>query len=318
MTVTVSTLGEAMLRFSVQPGHRLQDASSYDVHVAGSEANVAYGLARVGVASLWASCLPRNPLARRVSNTLKAGGVDTSAVVWSERGRLGVYFVELARAPRTTYVVYDRAGSTMAHATPDQFNWNRICQTWALHITGITFALSNESWAVAKRAVEEAHERGVLVSFDLNHRNSLWGPSDAARTVDEIAPLVDVFICTEEDAREVFGSQGDTEYIARSLKKTLDVGTIVVTAGASGAVAIGDGRTVARGGYEVEPIDRIGAGDAFAAGLLWGLSEGSLEEGVERGLAMAALKMTTHGDLFTFDAEDVQRLRLGPSREVSR
>src|SRR5436309_1074931 len=116
------TLGEAMLRLSVRPGDRIEDAAAFEVHVAGSEANVAYAAARVGLKSAWVSALPDNPLGHRVATALTAGGVDTSLVRWVPNARLGLYFVELASAPRPISVTYDRSGSAMARASVDDFD----------------------------------------------------------------------------------------------------------------------------------------------------------------------------------------------------
>src|SRR5215510_11687033 len=149
------TLGEAMLRLSVGPGDRLEDAPAFDVHVAGSEANVA---------------LAANPLGRRVAATLAAGGVDVSHVHWVEAGRLGLYFVELGAAPRPISVIYDRAGSAIAQATPDHFDWEAIADTDFLHLSGITLGLSASCYEIGVRAMEEARRRGATVTFDVNYR----------------------------------------------------------------------------------------------------------------------------------------------------
>src|SRR2546430_4467332 len=156
-------MGEALLRLSVRPGERLEDAASLEVHVAGSEANLAYALARIGLRSAWTSVLPEGPLGRRVTATLAAGGVDVSGVVWSPEGRLGTYYVELGSAPRPTRVIYDRAGTPMATATPAQFDWERVCQARLVHLSGITTALSDSAHAVVETAIAEARRRGRLV-----------------------------------------------------------------------------------------------------------------------------------------------------------
>ncbi len=278
------TLGEAMLRLSVRPGDRLEEALAFDVHVAGSEANVAYAAARVGLSAAWVSALPENALGRRVVRTLAAGGVDTSLVRWEKAGRLGLYFVEMGAAPRPIDVLYDRAHSTM-----------------------------DSSREVARRAMEEAKGRGASVTMDVNYRQRLWGREAAAEAVRDVAPLVDVLVATAEDARDLFGADG-----VEQLQAALGVETVVLTLGAAGAIASRGGTTVRRGGHAVETIDRVGAGDAFVAGLIWGLVDGSLELGLERGLAMSALKMTLHGDLFQLDAGDVAALLAKDHREVVR
>ncbi|HWO92570.1 MAG TPA: PfkB family carbohydrate kinase, partial [Methylomirabilota bacterium] len=143
----------------------------------------------------------------------------------------------------------------------------------------------------------------------LNYRQKLWDRKAAAAAVREVAPLIDVLICTEEDARDLF-----------DVKRAPDLGveTVVLTRGASGAVATRAGVSIERRGHPVETVDRVGAGDAFVAGLIWGLLDGSLEIGLERGLAMSALKMTLHGDLFRLDAADVIALLASEGREVGR
>jgi len=303
------TLGEAMLRLSVRPGDRIEDAPSFDVHVAGSEANVAYAAARVGLRAAWVSVLPNNPLGHRVATTLSAGGVDTSLVRWEPAGRLGLYFVELGAAPRPVTVTYDRAASTMALATTSDFDWPAAVDTQVLHVSGITLALSDSCRELARHAMQEARRAGATVTFDVNYRQKLWDRKVAAAAVRDVAPLIDVLICTQEDARDLFDVDGAPE---------LGVETTVITRGADGAAASRAGMAVERRGYSVATVDRVGAGDAFVAGLIWGLLDGSLELGLERGLAMSALKMTLRGDLFRLDAADVDALLAREGREVGR
>jgi 2-dehydro-3-deoxygluconokinase len=307
-----------MLRLSVRPGDRLEDATAFEVHVAGSEANVAFAAARVGLRTAWLSALPDNPLGRRVATTLAGGGVDTSLVHWQKGGRLGLYFVELGAAPRPIDVVYDRAASTMAQATGDAFAWQRAADTEYMHVSGITLALSESSRGVAMQAMREARKRGALVTFDVNFRERLWDRQAAAAAAREVAPLVDVLICTAEDALDLFGANEVPETAIAQIAADLGVETVVLTLGAAGAIASRGGMTFRREGHRVEIVDRVGAGDAFVAGLIWGLIDGSLELGMERGLAMSALKMTLHGDLFRLDAGDVAALLASDRREVGR
>jgi 2-dehydro-3-deoxygluconokinase len=307
-----------MLRLSVGAGHRLEDAHYFDVHVAGSEANVAFAAARVGLRSTWVSALPENPLGRRVADTLASGGVDVSLVRWVEGGRLGLYFVEMGAAPRPISVVYDRAASAMAQADPELFDWKAASDTDFLHVSGITLGLSRSGREIALRAMTEARSKGATVTFDVNYRQRLWDARAAAAAVREVAPMVDVLVCTAEDARDLFGAGGSPEAILKHLRSELGAGTVVITMGAAGAMASRGDVTIARGGHAVETVDRVGAGDAFVAGFIWGLVDGSLELGLERGLAMSALKMTLHGDLFRLDGKDVEALLGRDRREVGR
>src|ERR1700694_1814838 len=289
-----------MLRLSVRPGDRIEDAPAFDVHVAGSEANVAYAAARVGVRAAWTSVLPDNPLGRRVAATLAGGPA---------RGRLALYFVELAAAPRPISVIYDRAASTMALASTSDFDWPSVVDTRVLHVSGITLGLSASCRELAKHAMQEARRAGATVTFDVNYRQKLWDRLAAAAAVRDVAPMIDVLICTQEDARDLFGVNGAPD---------LGVETVVLTRGAEGAIASRAGVSIERRGHSVETVDRVGAGDAFVAGLIWGLLDGSLELGLERGLAMSALKMTLHGDLFRLGAADVIALLASEGREVGR
>jgi 2-dehydro-3-deoxygluconokinase len=313
----ICTFGEGMLRLSVPPGELLSDAASYNVHVAGAEANVAVALARVGVPALWSSALPQSPLGVRITKTLADAGVDVSAVQWADGGRVGVYFAQLDVPPRPAEILYDRRGSAIAQARPDGFAWEVICGGSRLHLTGISFALSEAASAVARRAVDEARARGVPISFDVNYREQLTSPELAAAVLLEIAPSIDTLICRADDAALLLGIVGDAEATALALRERLQIERVVVTDGANGAVGADDHGTVIGQAYGVNRIvDRIGAGDSFAAGILWGLRDGSLAEGVDRGLAMAALKLANNGDHFTADAEAVAALRGSRGRSI--
>jgi 2-dehydro-3-deoxygluconokinase len=316
--VEVTTLGEAMIRFSVRSGERILEAPSYDVHVAGSEANVAYALSRVGIPAAWASVLPRGPLGQRVAVTLRSGGVDLAPLAWVDQGRVGTYFVEIAAPPRPTSVTYDRAGTTMALATPDQLDWPAVCDSRVVHVSGITFGISPQGRELASRAAREARERGRLVSLDVNYRARLWPPEEAAAALLPLAGGIDLLLCKLDDARDLFGCAGSPADAARRLQELFQVERVVVTCGAEPALAL-EGDTVhEQPSFAVQIVDRIGAGDAFAAGVLWGWLEGSLGLGLARGVAMAALKMTVRGDLFTLDRTDVEGLLARQGRDVSR
>jgi len=308
-----------MLRLSVPAGERLQEARALDVHVGGSEANVAFALAQIGVASSWTSVLPSNPMGRKVASTLAAGGVDLSTVVWKDEGRVGVYFVEFGSFPRPTEITYDRAGSAMSLATPDMFDWDRVCQADLLHLSGITSALSPGCAQVVERAIHEGKAHDCLVSFDVNFRQRMWTADAAARSLREIAAGLDVLICSMEDARDLLGITGTPEQCVRALAGNLRAPTTVLTCGGNGALSLQGEELCSRPGLAVTTVDRIGAGDAFTAGFLAGFLAGSADKGLELGLLMSALKMTLHGDLFRFSREEVDAYRQsGAGREVRR
>ncbi len=314
----VSTLGEALLRFSVRPGELLEDAPRFDVHVAGSECNVAYALARIGLHASWASVLPRDPLGQRVAVTLQSGGVDLSNVVWRDTGRLGTYFVELSSAPRPSRVTYDRAESVMCLATPDLFAWDSVCDAVVCHLSGITLGISKGAREVARTAIREARARGCRVSLDVNYRALLWTPDEASAVVKSLAGQLDLLICRREDADRLFGLEGGVDEVAGGLQELMQVNAVVVTQGAKPAFARLGSTHWECLSHQVQVVDRVGAGDAFAAGVIWGYLEGSLEAGLERGVAMAALKMTVHGDLFRLGRESVTALLERRDQDIMR
>jgi 2-dehydro-3-deoxygluconokinase len=203
-------------------------------------------------------------------------------------------------------------------ATADVFDWRAASDTDFLLVSGITLALSESCREIGRRAMQEARKCGAVVTFDVNYRQRLWGREAAAAATRAVASLTDILICTAEDARDLFGADGAPEVAVASLRADLGIDTVVLTLGGEGAIAARPGLTVRRRGHVVDTVDRLGAGDAFAAGLIWGLLEGSIELGLERGLAMSALQMTLHGDLFRLDAGDVAALLAHDRREVGR
>ncbi|MGH7910761.1 MAG: sugar kinase [Candidatus Dormibacteraceae bacterium] len=316
--IDVVTLGEAMLRFSVRAGDLIESAPAYDVHVAGSEANVAYALGRMGLRAAWMSVLPRNPLGHRVATTLRAAGVDVDPVTWIDEGRLGTYFVQLGSAPRPTTVTYDRAQSTMALATPDQFDWSVLDRARHLHLSGITFAVSEQAREVASTAVVEAHRRGCTVSIDVNHRALLWSAQRAAATLEALAGAVDLVICKGQDAIDLFDARGAPREVAEKLGARFQAPAVACTWAANPATLLLGSDWFECPALAVQIVDRIGAGDAFAAGLLWGLVENELPLGLRRGVAMAALSMTVRGDLLDLPRAAVDAALESTGRDVDR
>ena len=314
----VVTLGESMLRFSVRPGDLIEDAPCFDVHVAGSEANVAYALARMGVRAGWISVLPENPLGERVATTLRSGGVDVSGVGWTPEGRLGTYFVQLGSPPRPTTVTYDRAGTTMALARPDLLDWSIFERTRHFHVSGITFAVSDAASELAMTAVREARRCGCTVSLDVNHRAQMWSAAQATAKLERLAGALDLVICKGQDAGDVFGAEGTPRAVAEHLAARFRARAVACTWGVKPATLLVGNEWHECPSHQVQVVDRIGAGDAFAAGLLWGLIDGALPDGLRRGVAMAALSMTVRGDLLRMPREAVDALLLSTGRDVER
>ncbi|GAA4566845.1 sugar kinase [Planotetraspora kaengkrachanensis] len=316
--VAVSSLGEAMLRLSPPSGERLRDTGQLRVHVGGAEANVAVALASVGVSTRWTSALPDTVLGRRVADSLSSAGVALDTVHWMADERLGLYFAEIGSPPRPTSVVYDRAGSAFCSLSVDDLDWAAVCDAQIIHLTGITAAVAPGSDALVLRAAREGRNRGALVVYDVNYRASLCSPETAASFTAELASDIDLLICRAEDARDLFGLVGDPVMLANDLARKLAIGRVVVTSGAGGAVAWWDGESVTAPALPTVGLDRIGAGDAFAAGVLWGVLDGSPQDALNRGTAMASLAMSVQGDQCRFSAEEVLEVAHGAGREVRR
>ncbi len=314
----VVTIGEVMIRLAPSPGIRLEDARSFDVEVGGAECNVAVALSSLGRRCAWVSKLANNELGRLIYRRVIQTGVDLSGVVWTEGARAGTYFVEFGSKPRPTKVIYDRKGSAASLLSPDEVDWEFVRSFRLLHLTGITPALSDSCRAVCAEAIAQAEDAGMKISLDVNYRSKLWSPRDALRAIDPMAKEADALIVTRPDARLVFGASGDPREVLEALGSRYAAGVVVLTLGSEGAIARADGSVFTEGGHVVEEIDRIGGGDAFAAGFLDGYLEGNVGRGLALGSAMAALKHTVKGDFLTTSREELLEIMEGRGSSVKR
>ncbi len=306
----VVTIGETMLRMSAPVGVTLEDASELSVHAGGAESNAAIALSRLRTSVGWISRLTDNPLGRRIYNEVRSQGVDVSRVLWTRGDRVGAYFVELGRSPRPNRVVYDRSGSAMASINPDEVDWTYVRAAKVVHLTGITPSLSSSCRELVARAVREAKAAKVAVSFDINYRTRLWTAAAAVETLTPLLSQVTVLISTAEDAQMLFGVSGSTRAVAEALHARFPCEVVAVTDGAQFA-AVSAQQTLERGGFKVDVVDRIGAGDAFAAGFLHGYLAHDIKRGLDYGAALAALKHTYHGDTVWASPEEVAALIAG-------
>ncbi len=302
----VVTFGEAMIRLAPPGFRRLEGATSLEMTVGGAELNVATGVSRLGLATSWVSALPQNALGRYVQNKAREFGVDTSSVAWDKSGRVGLYFVEYGASPRPSSVLYDRAGSSIAELPSISFAWDRIIAGARLyHTTGVTTALSDRAAGEVAASLRAARAAGVAVSYDLNFRGKLW-TADKARSVQEpLMEYVDVLITTEEDANVVFGIAGDDyREVARKLADRFGFKVVTITIRGNESVlrnswtsiALADGSIVDDRTYQVEIVDRVGGGDAYAAGFIYGYVTGDVVRAVRVGNAFSALKQSSWGD----------------------
>jgi 2-dehydro-3-deoxygluconokinase len=336
MPKTTVTFGEIMLRLAPPGFERFLQSPQFLATFGGGEANVAVALAGFGMPAAYVTVLPpANPIADAVIAQLRGFGVDTSKILRA-KGRMGVYYVEAGANQRPSKVVYDRDGSSIALAKPGDVDWDAVFAGagW-FHITGITPALSASAAALALESVGKAREKGLTVSCDLNYRKNLWkyGKS-AVEVMRELVRFVDIGIANEEDCQMALGIKSESdvhsgelnvaEYRKLAEKVTSEFPNLKALAitlresksashnGWSACLYNGKDFLVSRH-YEITHIvDRVGGGDCFAGGLIYGLqSLGGHQEALEFAVAASCLKHSIPGDFNRFNVDEVKNLLKG-------
>ena len=314
-------LGEVMLRLAAPPPLRLDQALSLDVQIGGSEANVLAAVSRLGLRTGLITALPaEHAWGDRTVRELWGHGVDCAGVLRRPGSRMGLYFLEYGPPPRAVRVLYDRRESALSQLVPDEVDWGLVREARMVHLSGITPALGENLRAVIRRACREAQEAGVPISFDVNYRLRLWSAKEARDFLAEILPAVRYLFIGSDDAATVFELAGTPEVVLNGLRKTAPAATIALTMGEAGSAALA-GSVVHRPSrlYTVTTVDRVGAGDAFAAGFLWRVLTGrSVQEAIDAATALAALKCTIWGDIALVRAVEVEELLASASTEIRR
>jgi len=329
----VVTFGEIMLRLSPDKGFRLENADTLNIHFGGAEANVAVSLARFGMGSFFVSSVPKNDIGDAAVNTLKEFGVDTRFIKRSG-DRLGIYYLEHGLGPRPSKVVYDRKGSSVSQILPDAFDWEEILQDaqW-FHWTGITPALGDSVEKCLCRGLKTAKDLGVIVSADLNYRKKLWDEPKAQAVMTKLMEYTDIMIGNEEDSTCVFGIKPEKSDVSKgkldaegykqmmeTLCRRFDLEKAAITLRESlsatennWSACLFNGKEFITGPkYKVWITDRVGTGDAFAAGLIFSLLKGENDKkALEFGIASAVLKHTVYGDFNIVSVREVERLARG-------
>ncbi len=304
----VTAIGEIMLRMSVSAGQRLETAASLDVIPGGAESNVLAALARLERDCGFFTALPDNPLGRLAANHLRMAGVNLSGVSWHPSGRIGMYYVEFSTPPRPIQVTYDRADSCAARMTLQDLNWDDLLDTRLLHITGITPALSPACMTITQTALQRAREKGVPISFDVNYRAKLWSAETAGASLAPLIQGVDLLFCKEADARRLFGCSGTSEAVLRQLAATSRASAVIMTAGEDGARVWDGAQVLHEPAVPAVVVDRLGAGDALAAGIIHGWLDGDLATGLRYGVTLAALALAQHGDMVITTPAELESL----------
>jgi 2-dehydro-3-deoxygluconokinase len=263
-----------------------------------------------------------------IANHAREAGVGTEHIVWTKEDRVGLYFLEFGAAPRASSVLYDRRGAAIAGIRPGIIPWHQVLAgaRW-FHVTGITPALSASAAQATREAMQAARAAGVKTSIDLNYRVKLWSPEEAGKCMSELMQFCDVLVTTEEDTERVFGIKGkDYEDVAAQCAKRFPLQVVAITLRDNPlvwrntwtAMAYQKGTVYKTKSYEVEIVDRLGAGDSFAAGLIHGLLDGDLQKGLDYGVAASAIKHSIPGDFAWITRGEVEALLKGGGLRISR
>lgn len=322
----IITLGEILLRLSTEVGKRLSQADQLALNYGGAETNVSVSLANFGYDVYFVSKVPDNPLGLAAERHLKTNGVRTEFLLKGGE-RLGTYYVESGVGARSAQVTYDRKHSSFSQIISEEMQFDDIFQDADLfHVTGITPALSPSLVELTLIALQKAKENGVITSFDFNYRSKLWSHQEAAETIKRFLPYVDICFCGELDAIYLLGIDKASESMDNRDRLTFYYETIrkkypniqffsstfrdVLSASTNtlqGNLFV-DGALYQSEIFQIDHIvDRVGGGDAFVAGMLYGIIElTSLKETVTFATAASVLKHTVLGDCSTFSPEEIK------------
>jgi len=342
------TFGEAMIRLSAPNHMRLEQARTLDVSVGGAEWNVAVNCARLGLKTAWVSRLVDNWSGQLVVNEARSHGVDASNVLWEKfdgvgRVRNGFYHLEIGAGPRSAAVTYDRGHTAVSQMTADMLDWKSLLgQARWLHVSGITPALSPSLAETVIEAFRTAAACGARTSYDLNYRGKLWTPQQAQETNAKIMPHVQVLIGNEEDFEKCLGLKapgGDANYskldpegykgvVRQAIGKYPNLRMVGTTLRVAKTGLLNDWRTLLYDGdnfhlsriYEnLEIIDRVGGGDSFSSGVIYGaLNDWPAAQSNEFAAAYSALAHTFPGDVNWATREEALKAAGGGGARISR
>ena len=306
------TLGQLLLRLSPPGNERLARSDIFEKNVGGAELNVAVGGALLGLHTGIISRLPSHDIGQYLRSTVRSYGVSDDYFIYDRNpdARIGIYFYEYGAYPRKPQVIYDRRNSSFFSLHLDEIDPKVYGDTACFHTSGITLALSEDLRETTIEAVKRFKEAGALISFDVNFRGNLWSGDTARETIKRILPYIDIFFCSETTARLTFGKTGTPEQMMKEFTEEYPIKAVFSTqrtvhspklhSFGSVAYSAEEDRFYSEKPYEnIDVVDRIGSGDSYIAGALYGLisSDGDMEKAVKYGNAVSAMKNTIPGDL---------------------
>lgn len=317
------SLGELLLRLSPPDNERITRGSTFGKQVGGAELNAITGAAMLGLRCGIISKLPANDLGTYIKNHVRLGGVSDDYLVYDDEkdARLGVYYYENGAYPRKPRIVYDRKNTSINKITISDYDDGLYKAARCFHTSGITLALSRRVRETAIEMMKRFKEQGAIISFDVNFRGNLWTGEEARECIEGILPYVDIFFCSEDTARLTFLKEGDARSIMKSFTEEYPISVVASTQRivhspkrhtfGSIIYCAGDDAYYEEAPYaDIEVVDRIGSGDAYISGVLYGLlaHEGEYRKALEYGNATSALKNTIPGDLLSTDLKEIDSI----------
>lgn len=328
-------MGEVMLRLSPPNKEKISQSETFEKNAGGSELNVVSGAAMLGLRSAIITKIPKSKMGHFIRNKIRYGNVSDDHLVYdmSPERRLGIYYYESGVYPRKSTCIYDRANSSMCSLTLDEINPDVFNQAKIFHISSITLALDPHLREVSLEVIKKFKETGTLISFDVNYRAALWSEEEAKPVIESIFPYVDLLFVSEETSRRMLRRTGTLEDIMRDYAN--DYGCKLVATTRREVVSptrhnfnskiLFEGEFYEEHPYkEIEVIDRIGSGDAYLAGVLYGLiKDRDIVRALEVGNALSAVKNTVQGDMSASSIDEIRQVinshkATGPQDEMVR
>ncbi len=315
------SMGEIMLRLSPPDNERITRGSTFSKQAGGAELNSATGAAMLGLRCGIISKLPANDLGMYIKNNVRLSGVSDDYLVYDSDSdaRLGVYYYENGAYPRKPRIVYDRKNASMNKISVEDYDERLYGAARCFHTSGITLALSPQVRETAVEMIKRFKAQGTMISFDVNFRGNLWTGAEAKACIESILPYVDIFFCSEDTARLTFLKEGDAKTIMKSFTEEYPISIVASTQRivhspkrhtfGSMIYSASEDRFYEEAPYsDIEVVDRIGSGDAYISGVLYGLlaKEGDYQRALEYGNAVSALKNTIPGDLLCTDLKEIE------------
>lgn len=328
-------MGEVMLRLSPDGKEKISQSETFDKNAGGSELNVVSGAAMLGARSAVITKLPQNKIGRFVRNKIRYGNVSDDYVVFDEtpQKRLGIYYYESGAYPRKSSVIYDRANSSVTTLRLSELDQSMYGRTSVFHISSITLALGTGLRETALEVIRRMKESGAAISFDVNYRANLWSEEEARGVIEKLFPMIDILFVSEETSRRMLQRTGTLEEIMKGYTEQYGIKLVATTRREVisptrhnfGSKIYFDGKFYEEEPYKnIEVVDRVGSGDAYVAGVLFGLVvKRDVQHALEIGNALSAVKNTIEGDMCASSIKEIESIisthkATGPQSEMDR